>query len=1086
MRLLGPWKAGLVTVLIGMECSRSLLAGGILPRRVAPKSCLERVAEELDRLERQLHDDGTVVVKAPDVWGESRLTKHRQEFERVLEAEVGRFELLLNASIRRSDQAYLASALAIQAALGGPSTDDVVATDLNFVSQLVNEQAVSAAPEPAKTEGAATPPATVPIQRTNVFQSAPGVPATQFSGFANTAATTIGVGLEPTIRLDQLKRYLDHLHEIRRINEGDDTADSPGYSLNLVRIPVSILPGERTREGHGAEVTITAVPHVSPELLPKVFRELVINDLVDSLGMSLIKVAEQIDQIAYETDERLEPTGKWTDVWQQLNEQQRLELVVLGTLPVQTVSSGAAADGAAPAGGSPLDIQTFNNYLQRKGVPLAMPASPTRMGPTSAQRYQLPELQRRFSEAAVSGSVGTSGVIGRIRNGRQPVAPTQLAKVFGEQEILTLGYEFWRTHSNRPLERQVPEARAYLKEQLEAAFDFLHTEENLCLWAIVPEVHSAVRGDRIDMLDNIRALQVRKPYQLPDPTQSVDVPSPISSCAWWVLVESALLNQQLNDDMRRVSQDPQCACMIGDCWHQFYEPIPSPEARQAFVDYVKCRWPVHVFALDPVAQQQNIADQFSMRREMQLALALSFAAGRTRAQSMTRLARRLELDMETIALNRTQVAFGHGSDTFGWRFTPRVQTPPFESNATVFLRDSLWGGPSRDALRRRWELEAGQHECVAVVLMPSFIEHMTFQARGNYFKLTDCHGELCRKDDLRSSLARDVRWSEQMQTLDTLLNEVHCEASRFLPGEVDRVQSRVQQLSRRLPLQTVHARVPNENTLGGFEMFSSGVTDLAPELLSYYGAPGIDPQGDTELFLVGKHFSVHETKVLAGNRNCDFRLISREVMQVTVPSGVQVCDEIVPGTVIRRPVVHVNLATPYGVTTELSVPVIDGVRCPPSVFAFTRTEVPMAVQCKVAVANNTRTYELPATSIRVRKPHAIGIQNPQSVTPINGAVLKCTATTNSDLVSSTVLTLPDLNLIYSIPENQYVVQGPEFTKLLQAAVAQLQLYLNANYGKTEQPAAIEIRMSGVVGTTALSVGAVQGEVHLIIKLEEEK
>ena len=47
----------------------------------------------------------------------------------------------------------------------------------------------------------------------------------------------------PSLMVAQKKRYLDFLNQIRRENEGDDTADSPGYSLNLVRIPVSVLPG---------------------------------------------------------------------------------------------------------------------------------------------------------------------------------------------------------------------------------------------------------------------------------------------------------------------------------------------------------------------------------------------------------------------------------------------------------------------------------------------------------------------------------------------------------------------------------------------------------------------------------------------------------------------------------------------------------------------------------------------------------------------------------------------------------------------------------------------------------------------------
>ncbi|HUY36030.1 MAG TPA: hypothetical protein VMV69_25045 [Pirellulales bacterium] len=52
-------------------------------------------------------------------------------------------------------------------------------------------------------------------------------PFTDFGGNFEAQA----VALEPTVALDQLSNYLQHLNELRRINEGDDTADSPGYSL---------------------------------------------------------------------------------------------------------------------------------------------------------------------------------------------------------------------------------------------------------------------------------------------------------------------------------------------------------------------------------------------------------------------------------------------------------------------------------------------------------------------------------------------------------------------------------------------------------------------------------------------------------------------------------------------------------------------------------------------------------------------------------------------------------------------------------------------------------------------------------------
>ena len=131
-------------------------------------------------------------------------------------------------------------------------------------------------------------------------------------------------------------------------------------------------------------------------------------------------------------------------------------------------------------------------------------------------------------------------------------------------------------------------------------------------------------------------------------------------------------------------------------------PIPSadafflpgamapPEARQAFAEYVRARWPIHVFALDPMSQDQNIADVYSQRQEMQLALTLAFTSGRINGNQMMRFARRLEKTMETVGINKTQIGFSHGAETFGWRFYPRFQTPEFESNFQTIFRDQIF------------------------------------------------------------------------------------------------------------------------------------------------------------------------------------------------------------------------------------------------------------------------------------------------------------------------------------------------------------------------------------------------------------
>ena len=77
---------------------------------------------------------------------------------------------------------------------------------------------------------AVTPPS-APMALTNAAR--PG-----FSGM-NT------LSLEPTMVLTEMDHYLHYLQQLRRTNEGDDSKDSPGYSLDLVGFPFRSCPAGR-------------------------------------------------------------------------------------------------------------------------------------------------------------------------------------------------------------------------------------------------------------------------------------------------------------------------------------------------------------------------------------------------------------------------------------------------------------------------------------------------------------------------------------------------------------------------------------------------------------------------------------------------------------------------------------------------------------------------------------------------------------------------------------------------------------------------------------------------------------------------
>jgi hypothetical protein len=787
------------------------------PPATGADCAVEQLAAEIDWLEHHIDRFGSIVAKHPDVWGQSRLTRHRAEYERLLAAELGNFQDLNNASLRRSDQSFLGMALAMQAAVPGAGIPPSGAT--TSVTNLI-----STGTNPAQA---------IPFSRTAPFNATD----TPFATFGLDDGNA--VALEPTIHLDHLDRYVKHLQELRRINEGDDIADSPGYALNLVRIPVSILPGKHTQRGHGAEISVIADLQLGEDLLPTTFRNLVVNDLIDVLAPAVTYSVNESDVVA-----------------------------------VANAHEGPGSTAAC-----------FGHDEPAEWAPLAQHAPPDRPGMNAAKSAA------RRTTLTLYPSVQT-------RRARLPFPREQLLDVIGYRQFLRLvaaAHEALGAYPTANSCIHYTDVRGWLAEELHAAEEFLRQESQAHAWTEFcgPPVAEAIRSRRAQALADLRcrffaALGIDLPGpSCPDGACFPEDAPERARCrtttavlAWMILVESTLLNERLIDDIREsATAQGQMGGADGRWAGPFYGPHPGPEARQAFNDYVRRRWPIRVFALDPVSQEQNVEDTYAMRRETQIAMALAASGGRMNSQAMMRYARRLETDLATVALNKTAVGFSHGTDTFGWRFYPRVQSPPTRNNLATFT-ETLVGSNStaRDLAERR--LEPGMRECTAIVVMPSFVPYVTFDVRTNWFSLTHpAQTDQSMRQTLE--LSRSVKAMQQSAAICS-----RC-AGAYRDGDVARLLRRVEQLDRELPLQTMLAQIPHENTSGGFELFNTGVTDLAPELVGWYGAPGIDPRGETVVYLVGKGFSIHDTSIVAGGKRVPIELISRQVLRATFPPGLE-------------------------------------------------------------------------------------------------------------------------------------------------------------------------------------------------------
>ena len=162
-----------------------------------------------------------------------------------------------------------------------------------------------------------------------------------------------------------------------------------------------------------------------------------------------------------------------------------------------------------------------------------------------------------------------------------------------------------------------------------------------------------------------------------------------ASLCWAIAVDAALLDRAMRQDAEKVfSENGAPVVPLADRGVHLYRPAsyfrdnPGDPAIGVFNDYVRQRWPLLVFSLDPVTDQQNIADSFNLKRDLQLALSFAFATGQIGFNQLNTFRRQIEQSSDTIALNRTVTGFIHGNDIFGFRFTPAIPEPAATSGQT--------------------------------------------------------------------------------------------------------------------------------------------------------------------------------------------------------------------------------------------------------------------------------------------------------------------------------------------------------------------------------------------------------------------
>ena len=490
-----------------------------------------------------------------------------------------------------------------------------------------------------------------------------------------------------------------------------------------------------------------------------------------------------------------------------------------------------------------------------------------------------------------------------------PISPTDLDKVMLRANLMHLALALRQSIST--VNPRASEIRAFLYQISESAYQLFPRFEPM-----IGEIALAVNNHQHDEMQQLYArLTGSLPAVMAEPTNFLEkLRDPVAIMCWAIAVDAGLLDERLKDEMKRLDGQSgfHPACDLDSLF--FYLSEPQPLAREVFQTYVNARWPIITFALDPVTDQQNVADATSIRRDLQIAISFAFATGKINFNQFNRFRRRIELDAETIALNRTVTSFAHGNETFGWRFYPRFQNPPQEAtNFNVIGNQLLRGGPGRDYQIKNSKLEAGQRELTAVVILPSFLPRVRFEVVGNWFKLT-------QPDDLTVPTARMVWQGQELMKLRENVTKF-CDPRLSRPGDLERVLVKVDRVEQMLPMQTESVGIPYQNTQGGFELFTPGVASLVPELLGYDGIDTAEFGKGASFLVFGKNLSIHETKVVAGGQqipDLGVEILSREVMRVTVPAnllGTEMADRP------DRPYLEVVAATPNGLSNRLAIPI---------------------------------------------------------------------------------------------------------------------------------------------------------------------
>ncbi len=740
----------------------------------------EHMIDELDRI---MTANGTISVKTPDVWGQDRLAKFRSEYEAQMASWLKlNFKGEINAAVRHAESE------ATHVSLGGN-------VDQNL-------------PKGSNTNTNSSTTMAFETNETNIIsRSQSGLNGSPVG--VNGQPDKNAPALEPTVVLDEHSNYLNHLNQLRRINAGDDLADRPGYGLYLVRIPVTLAPGPRSRSGKGAIITVSAKSIMSKHTVRDALRNAVINETVTNLTDAIVN------------------------------------------------RSGRERDQNPEASAGSFSLLSFaDTELYHGAENIALLKS---------------EVERHLAnEISDEPHHGTARIAEWLRN-----------------ELLSHYHLFEATASPT----HTPNLAASIDPLEEIGESIVKRD-----FTRIASVRPAVRRHESQILQTSTASASTRNLALDQRASVVNI------LTFSLRIQAAGLNRRLKQDIADQLPD----LTPEDLRHvSFFEPEPTDHALEVFQKYVESKWPLRVYAIEPVIAQQNVADALSRRKFSALDLVGSAYTGPLKALAGFDAQRQAAEDESAIRLNPTMVGFGAGQSTFGWIFYPRLQTG---STRRRLLTDFalLATGRVPDPTGNDQSIEPGQRECTALVEMPNFVPKIEFVTVANWFRTSEVGDG--QKSDLEKAAVLGRKLVLAEETLTRSRVEGH-----YRPEEYQIASERLNQLRSLMPTQRLVVRVPFTDTQNDGRMFCSHGSQLRPALTGWHGRPP-DEGDESTFFLEGKNFSVHDTHVIAGGKPATSVLVSRHLLKVTIPK-----DACTSPSANGSNLLEVSVATPNGVSNHLLI-----------------------------------------------------------------------------------------------------------------------------------------------------------------------